>query len=142
MRKICLSSILMLAVVVLLGCAGRNTPPLGKVTGTVTLDGQPLPKAKILFQPTGEGAPSYGRTDETGRYELQYSVDIAGALVGEHKVRITTYMQEQVEGQAPKEYPERVPPKYNTQTELIKTVESGSQEIDFQLTGALDAAGG
>ena len=129
-------------MLVSVGCGGRGTPDLGKVSGTVTLDGQPLPQAKVEFQPTADGgSASSATTDDQGKYELMYSVGIEGAQIGEHKVRITSYRQEHVEGSEPREIPERVPPQYNSQTELIKTVEGGSQTIDFPLTGALDAGG-
>ena len=59
-----------------------------------------------------------------------YSVGIKGALVGKHTVRITIGRQEQVEGQPPREIPERVPPQYNRETTLSKDVAPGAQEID------------
>ena len=125
-----------------LGCASRDTPDLGKVSGVVTLDGEPLPQATVEFQPTeAGGVTSFGTTDDEGKYELSYSVGIDGAKVGEYKVRITSYRQEHVEDGPPREIPERVPPKYNSQTELVRTVEAGSQTMDFELTGALDAGG-
>ena len=43
------------------------------VTGTVTLDGQPLAAAMVRFQPASGGAPSAGTTDSSGRYELRHT---------------------------------------------------------------------
>lgn len=70
-----------------------------------------------------------------------YGVDQMGAMIGEHKVRITSYRQERSPDGVITEVPERVPSKYNAQTELTETVEEGSQEINFPLEGALDAGG-
>ena len=54
------------ATLFLTGCGIKsNGPPLMPVSGTVTLDGKPLPGATILFIPTGSthGTSSGGRTD-------------------------------------------------------------------------------
>ncbi len=132
-RAVVLLAALSLTLFPFLGC-GRGAPSLGKVSGTVTLDGEPLPLAKIEFQPKETGkSPSYARTDEAGNYTLMYSVDLPGALPGEHTVRITTYRQEHQEIGPPKEFPERLPARYNSETDLTREVTSGSQTIDFEL---------
>ena len=62
----------LLAAVV--GCSGG--PKFAPVSGVVTLDGKPYPKAVVSFQPVGtEGNPNPGRgssayTDENGRFVL------------------------------------------------------------------------
>jgi hypothetical protein len=74
-------------------------PPLADVSGTITLDGKPLEKAIVRFQPAVEGpkqnlnlATSFGFTDESGRYSLTYLVidekRIPGAVIGNHLVVI------------------------------------------------------
>jgi len=119
------------------GCGGGG-PELAPVEGTVTLDGTPLPAAHVVFQPQGPGSPSSGITDENGHYELLYALDREGAMVGRHTVRITTYAQGRAdENGEPTFTPERVPPRYNSQSELVREVESGSNTFDFPLEGAL-----
>ena len=72
-------------ILVVIGCNDR--PPLGKVSGTVTLNGNPVNKAIVVFQP--EGAPaSRGVADSNGKYELMYQVDTSGAVIGPHRVHI------------------------------------------------------
>lgn len=129
--------LLALGALAVAGCGGG--PKLGKVYGTVTLDGQPLPNAKVTFQPTFEGgSPSDAVTNENGEYVLKFLEGKEGALVGEHQVRISTYRQlSSTDPGGPGEVPERVPAKYNTETELTKEVTKGSQEISFALTGGL-----
>ncbi len=85
-------SILMLLV--LSGCSNEAYVP---VTGVVSLDGQPLEDAKLIFEPIGDetgnanGKPSYGKTDSTGQYTLRCpQEDVEGAAVGQHRVRIVT----------------------------------------------------
>lgn len=69
------------------GCGRGDRPELGTVTGTVTLDGEPLPNVELSFVPA-IGRPSYGETDEEGNYELNYIRNIQGAKIGKHKVLI------------------------------------------------------
>lgn len=54
----------------------------------VTKDGVPLAGAQVEFYPTGNAAPSYGKTDDNGAFKLYYSTGLVGALVGEHRVHI------------------------------------------------------
>ncbi|EAQ78047.1 carboxypeptidase-like regulatory domain-containing protein [Blastopirellula marina] len=72
------------------GCFGGGGPPTGHVVGVVLDSGQPIANAEVAFFPQVEGRVSYGSTDEQGRFELTYSDDIQGAVVGEHRVKIST----------------------------------------------------
>ena len=102
-----------------------DRPPLAPVSGTVTLDGQPLPKAAVTFRPA-EGRASRGFTDEKGHYELIYIRDIRGAQIGSHTVTITTRSETVAE--------EMVPEIYNKETTLTREVEGKSNNvIDFDL---------
>lgn len=114
-----------------LGLAGCSDDNFGLVTGVVQLDGEPLEGATVEFQPK-QGSPSYGETDEEGRYELMFSPDKKGAVVGEHVVRISTY-RIVMTGDEKKELPEEVPAKYNTESMETRQVEPGSQVINFDL---------
>jgi hypothetical protein len=108
---------------------------MGRVSGKVTLGGQPLPDAVVTFSPkqTG-GSPSIGRTDSSGNYQLTFSRDASGAIIGEHKVTITTYAAGDPDADPPiPAAPEKVPAKYNVKTELTATVEKGSNSLDFPL---------
>jgi len=122
---ICLSSII-------LGCGG-DTPTLGKVTGTVTLDGKPVEGATIQFEPVSSGLPTaFGRTDAAGKYELWYSRGNKGAALGESIVRIQAFQDADADS-GQKKRPEIVPAKYNAQSELKVEVKRGAQVHDFAL---------
>ncbi|MCA9014736.1 MAG: carboxypeptidase regulatory-like domain-containing protein [Planctomycetaceae bacterium] len=72
------------------GCSGSGTDvDLGTVSGVVTMDGQPLANAIVIFAPEN-GNPSSGKTDSKGFYELVYLGNNKGAIIGQHKVRIST----------------------------------------------------
>ncbi len=139
---------LMLASVLISGC-GSSLPDVGYVTGVVTLDGKPLANAEVTFAPE-KGRGSSGITDETGKYELFYVAGEPGALIGAHKVMITSGGVP-VEGEenisadasdepdiAPRRKPTGpkkggIPAKYNSKTTLTADVQSGSNTFDFKL---------
>ncbi|MCC9606360.1 carboxypeptidase-like regulatory domain-containing protein [Blastopirellula sp. JC732] len=144
---------LLSCLIMSVGCAEQG-PSLGAVSGTVTLDGKPLPNVIVSFVPVTGGRPSVGTTDENGKYQLAF-VDRLGALTGKHKVSITTVVQgddidfSEISSDDPR-YEEMVlarksdydnavvkeplPAAYNSKSELIREVESGANAIDFALT--------
>ncbi len=58
-----------------------------KVSGTVTRGGQPVPRVTVFFAPAG-GRPSWGVSNADGRYELEYTREQPGAVLGKHKVYV------------------------------------------------------
>lgn len=122
-----LTPLVAIALAMLIGCSRSKQPPLGTVEGFVTLDGNPLTAAAVLFTPEGPGRTSIGITDADGRYSLTYLRDIKGADVGRHKVRITTATDDNG-GK------ERLPKRYHAKSQLTAAVEPGSNQYDFTLT--------
>ena len=123
----------------LAGCGGASGPGLAKVTGRVTLDGQPLPKARVVFQPSGPNAsPSTAETREDGTFELMYRRDAAGAMIGSHKARVTTAGL--VSDDAGKEtvVPEKVPSRFNKNSQLTFEVKEGENNFDVSLDSKPD----
>jgi hypothetical protein len=116
-------SLSLLVLVLVLGCGGSKQ---ASVSGTVTLDGQPLTNAVVNFQPTGTdlnpGPGSYGRTNDKGEYTLEVAGGGSGAVLGWHKVTIRPG------GQV------TIPAKYNSKTELKFEVKSGDNIANFPLT--------
>ena len=125
-------------VMVTAGCGkpAAEMAPLGMVSGVVTLNGEPLPKAAIFFIPVGaEGRVSNAVTDEAGRYELQHDGKHAGAFVGSHRVEIRTGGEGYDDEGNFFETRERLPPQYHAQSRLTAEVAEGSNEINFDLKG-------
>jgi hypothetical protein len=131
-------SALLFGLVLVLGCGSSR---VASVSGTVTLDGQPLPDALVSFQPLSEGAVnpgpgSTGRTDEQGRYTLRVTGGGKGAVVGWHKVKVSCPVggggEDAEERRAPVR--DRVPPRYNRNSELKCEVKPGDNTADFPLT--------
>lgn len=114
----------------------EGLPPLGGVTGTVTLDGKPLESAMVEFEPMtdfqkGEGTKipaSFGRTDKSGNFSLTVT-GIDGAAVGKHRVRVTKNDDKGLEV---------LPVRYHRKTTLQKEVQAGSNSFKLELTSEPD----
>ena len=130
------------------GCGKSDGLELGRVNGVILFDGAPLENAKVEFNPvvaaqaSKKGQPSSGGsfaiTDKDGRYELSFNARRKGAVLGEHSIRITTAAQQYVpDGQLPK--PEKVPPRYNIQSQLKFSVDKGKNQADFDLISSQTA---
>ncbi len=126
---------LLLVAVGLMGCSNTRSD-LARVSGVVTLDGQPLPRATVVFQPEANGPASFGITDETGRYTMMYNAGVLGAVAGRHKVKITTFQEGDRDADPPiKKSPEILPDRYHGASELTaEVVASKDNQIDFSLT--------
>jgi hypothetical protein len=124
-----------LSAATLLGCETASPDNVGKVSGKVTLEGQPLPDATVKFSPIREGGSSaLGRTDADGKYSLNYASGIEGAEIGENRVSISTYNAGDPDGEPPQpKVLEKVPMKYNIRSELTREVNAGDNPIDFDL---------
>jgi hypothetical protein len=133
------------------GCGGdaKYVP----VSGRVMMDGKPLPNAAVAFIPLGSdgrepaGYGSVGVTDAEGRYTLRVNsqqLQTDGALVGKHRVQITTGVSESLareytgpteDGGPPPKFPKdyrRVPERYNDKSELTFEVPpGGTDKADF-----------
>ncbi len=91
--------------------AGCSTSPqadyesvgLVSVSGTVMLDGKPLPDAVVIFEDK-EGQYSAGKTNAEGKYTLQFDSQMSGVTPGEKTVRISTTasLGEGMEEEAPR----------------------------------------
>ncbi len=69
------------------GC-GPGYPETFPVSGTVTLDGKPVPGAAVVFTPD-QGQQATGTTDDAGRFDLSTYELGDGALPGMHRVTVT-----------------------------------------------------
>jgi len=126
MRSIDGAIVIALVCVFLAGCGGGIE--LGKVTGTVTVNGEPVEGATGEFQPVESGSPSYGTTDDHGEYRLMYTADKAGAIPGEHLVRIAA-----AGVRDPNPNADEAEGEGRQIGEEMVTVEPGSNSFDFEL---------
>lgn len=148
MKAPALTLALGLLVLSLAGCDDAPQPNyaalgLVPVTGTVTLDGQPLPSAVVTFT-AADGQFAYGMTDSSGRYSLQIDSVMKGCPRGSRKVQVSTArkitgLNSDEEGGDGGEGPpkpkgkEAVPAKFNKETELTVDVTPDKTRYDFDL---------
>ena len=128
-----LCSISILSAIVLSGCGGGQE--FHPVVGKITLDNEPLAEANISFvSEKDNGIRIVGATDSEGNYILRRSSKITGAPVGKYRVYISTFFEGIPECEPP--IPprlERVPAKYNRDTELVREIKPGENSFDFEL---------
>ena len=75
-----------LLIAALQGCTPEG-PEVVEIAGVATRGGKPVPNIELTFHPDS-GRPSWGTTDEDGRFYLRYDRDQDGAVVGHHKVTV------------------------------------------------------
>jgi hypothetical protein len=140
---------LALATLVCLPLAGCGSPApygLASVSGTVTLDGAPVPYTQVTFMPKGSaenpnpGPGSVAVCDESGKFELKTVNGESGAVIGPHIVKISakgpppSRASDESQGPPPKD---AFPARYNDATELTFEVPAeGTTAADFKLTTA------
>lgn len=112
------------------GC-GSDYP--ARVSGKVTLDGEPVAEALVTFHPLGSGAVAQGRTDASGRYELATGQS-RGLAPGKYCVSVAAY--EMPPGDGPASQVKMVTPsRYGNPatSNLRRAISAGNNACDFEL---------
>jgi len=94
------SGFLCLFLSLLVGC-GSSDPDVNYVEGVVTMGGNPLADATVIFSPVegSGGRPATGKTDAAGVYkltDLQAATANSGAAIGEYQVSINKSSGDQI----------------------------------------------
>jgi len=112
----------------LAGCGGSG-PRLVPVSGTVTLDGQPLAEGQIYF-----------KTVETGvveRFDIKDGEFTGNAQEGERRVEIGALGPKKfrdLNGMGGEVQDSLIPPRYNVESKLTATVtRDGPNKFEFKL---------
>lgn len=149
MRICLLRSAYLVVLVTLVGCSKaptRDGPELVKVTGTITLDGEPVEGAHIRFSPETGGPAAFAVSDHRGRYELRTFDPGDGAIPGKYGISATKEVTEagmEFDSQAAmeayvKEHGER-PPKGETVSVLPEKYSAkDTSELTAEITVAKD----
>ena len=123
-RKLALA--LVLALPLLAGCSGEQ---LAEVTGTVKIDGKPLPEGEIIFEAAdGNTTPAASKIKDG-----VYTVRVAP---GSKKVKVTASRPpkkpDPMLGAAARE--QMLGPEYNDRTTLVADIKPGTNpDIDFDV---------
>jgi len=119
--------------VFLAGCGGPDYT-LVPVSGTVTLDGQPVANANVSFEPQAEGPGCYATTDAKGRFELRSVLDDRpGAVAGTHVVRITTAREGNPNDDAAELIGELAPERFLDGSVTFEVPAEGTDGANFDL---------
>lgn len=126
-----------------IGCSGTPRYPRVPVTGTVTLDGKPLEKGDIVFEPKGNLPTRASGTIQAGQFNFiaengpvpgRYAVAIFGGPVDPDAaakfegdvIRTTDPIYQKIR--------EKVPDKYNVKTTLeVEVRADGGNDFTFDL---------
>ncbi len=108
------------------GCGSSDGLNRQAISGSVTLDGQPISSGAILFEPaTQESGTAVGAMIRQGEFAISSR---EGPVPGSYRVRVYSSSGTQAppaKGQTdrtPRPMVERLPVRYNTQTELRANV--------------------
>ncbi|WP_339728927.1 hypothetical protein [uncultured Gimesia sp.] len=121
------------------GCSGapNDTPKTVEVKGVVTIAGNPISDATIVFLPKS-GPSAVGRTDQSGAYTLKTG-KAPGATPGQHTVTITPGGEIPMPGTAGAKTDKAkpaIPPAYGDPKKSGLTADvkaTGENVIDFKL---------
>lgn len=116
--------------------------PVHPVSGRVTLKGEPVDGAIVIFHSTSKQVSAQGLTDADGRYRLTTYEDGDGAVAGEHivTVRKTEYVKKPTKYHTEEEpsyasFPEELLPKEaatrDTSTLRVTVAEGGAADVNF-----------
>jgi hypothetical protein len=125
-------------LLVAVGCNQSDTVP---VTGTLTLNGQPVGDAEVMFNPAPDkpGRMISAHTDSNGHFTLETARPGDGAAPGEYVITLGEYYPPGKAPAMPKGgglLPSRFPPKYGdpAQSPLKATIERGKKnEFNFEV---------
>lgn len=133
--------LLVLSALGLAGCSGSSGDDLPReaVSGTVTLDGAPLPSGSISFSPDGGGPGGGGGTITDGRFSIAREV---GLPPGNYKVAINSAKKREDQtkpaqaggGKSVAVAKELIPTKYNARSQLkVEIKKGGGNDLKLEL---------
>ncbi len=126
--------LLITCTTLLLGCSTDSKH--GTLTGTVTLDGQPLASGLIRFVPADGRTASADATIETGKFTVVVPVGEKTVWISAPKVVGKRKTYNSPDSPTIDVVQELLPARYNSQSTLKCTVGPGSQQPTFELTSA------
>lgn len=99
------SAICLMIGSMLVGCSGADRPDLVEIEGTVTLDGEPLADAQIIFQTADPDSPyqrpASGKTDASGKFTMATYGNAEGVPLGAYRVGV---IKKELVGELPEDY--------------------------------------
>lgn len=123
----------LLAVAALVtGCS--KGPPMGEVTGTITVDGKPAKIGSITFIPIDGKAVTTGAAIKEGEYTAEVPVGKVKVEIRVSKVTGEKKLYDTPNSPVQAITNEALPPKFNDRTEIELDVKAGTNKKDYDLT--------
>lgn len=129
-----------LAATVFLACSGCGTDDRATVSGTVKLNGEPVNSGTLEFRtPSGTGVLALVPITN-GAYRVTTDAKLKP---GNYKIVISSFQKSgrKVAAGSPEppgtmidEFVESIPSRYNSESELEKSLAAGENTLDFDLT--------
>jgi hypothetical protein len=118
----------------LAGCGGPPGPATGTVSGTVTLDGDPLEDASIAFKPKDGVGPSSGAQVVDGKYTTAVPLGEMRVEISASKEVGTVKAYNTPDSPTRPIFKDLIPKIYNIDSTLSVTVKAGENEGNFELS--------
>ncbi|HEY3391672.1 MAG TPA: hypothetical protein VGK58_03120 [Lacipirellulaceae bacterium] len=117
------------------GCSSDSSK--GIVSGTVTLDGQPLKSGLIRFIPADGRTPTAEATITDGEYSAQVPLGEKRVSISAPKIVGKRKAYETADSPSVDIVEELLPARYNVTSELTLNVTGGRQDAEFKLEGGM-----
>jgi hypothetical protein len=127
-RSVCLVTV---CCILLGGCAGD--PNHGRVSGAVTLDGQPLKSGIIHFVPADGQTASADAQVEDGKFSAKVPIGAKKVSISAPKVVGKRKMYDTPDSPMVDKVEELVPAQYNSASTLTLDVKPGNQTQNYEL---------
>lgn len=136
----CFASMLAVAALLTTGCGGggrRAEEPTYPVTGTVMLDGKPMPEGEIVFKDPAKGSVHLIPIKD-GKFQGQASAGKKRVEIYAYKMEIDPVAKEMYGPEAQPTKVNIIPPKYNADSTLTADVQPvtdpGKNTFSFEVT--------
>ncbi|MEW4562375.1 hypothetical protein AB1K70_07610 [Bremerella sp. JC770] len=125
--------LLPMLLVGLVGCQ-QNEFETAPIHGTITLNGEPVQGARVLFIPSNKKTKAAGgETDRNGQYEIRFTGTQMGSTIGPHRVKVMYEPESGGRERAGRKSTPKISPKFlngNVEVEVQDT----DNVFDFELT--------
>ncbi len=122
------------SLALIVGCfGGKSARNDVTITGTVTVDGQPIPNGSITFMPADGQGQDGGGTIKDGKYTAKASVGEKFVTIDGFKVEGQRVADPGVDDRMIDNIVSIVPEKYRNKNELRATVKASGNTFDFKL---------
>jgi len=121
------------AAVIVLAC-GCEEPTTGRVTGLVTVDGEPAKSGSIAFFPVDGQGSTAGAVIAEGRYETTATFGAMKVEIRVPKVIGQEKLYDTADSRVRTRMTEALPARYNDATELQVEIKPDEMEQNFELT--------